>query len=411
MNPPAQLRTEPSPRPAPLGQRWPVLIGLAAAAWLVGCASGPPPSPAGGGAHLPAARPSPSIAAPNRDFDRDGPGLHPPPDLASVPDAQPRLETVRPGGPNKAYAVLGQPYTPLAGDPPLVERGLASWYGRKFHGRSTATGETYNMYAMTAAHKTMPLPSYARVRNPANGREVVVRVNDRGPFHSDRMIDLSYTAALKLGLLGGVAAVEIERITYEAIRTGSWRAPADPDTVLPVPAAARSDLRPLAETTADRNRNLPADPSAGRLADPSNDPIAEIARRYATGPAGLAGLAADSPATGPAAVRPPTQPPPPPQPSAQPLPVETTAAAQAAAKAAPGFWLQLGAFGQRDGAVGFQQRVAREAGWLAPLLAIFNERKLHRLQAGPYASRADASSAAARLRDTLQLVPAVVERR
>ena len=385
MNPPAQLRTEPSPRPAPLGQRWPVLIGLAAAAWLVGCASGPPPSPAGGGAHLPAARPSPSIAAPNRDFDRDGPGLHPPPDLASVPDAQPRLEAVRPGGPNKAYAVLGQSYTPLAGDPPLVERGLASWYGNKFHGRSTATGETYNMYAMTAAHKTMPLPSYARVRNPANGREVVVRVNDRGPFHSDRMIDLSYTAALKLGLLGGVAAVEIERITYEAIRTGSWRAPADP--------------------------------SAGRLADPSNDPsndpIAEIARRYATGPAGLAGLAADSPATGPAAVQPPPPPPPPPppQPSAQPLPVETTAAAQAAAQAAPGFWLQLGAFGQRDGAVGFQQRVAREAGWLAPLLAIFNERKLHRLQAGPYASRADASSAAARLRDTLQLVPAVVERR
>ena len=425
MTPPARPLTEPSPRPARPGQRWPRLIGLAALAalaWLAGCASGPPPGPAGGGAHLPAARPSPSIAAPNRDFDRDGPGLHPPPDLASVPDAQPRLEATRPGGPNKPYAVLGQAYTPLAGDPPLVERGLASWYGNKFHGRSTANGETYNMYAMTAAHKTMPLPSYARVRNPANGREVVVRVNDRGPFHADRMIDLSYTAALKLGVLGGVAAVEIERITYEAIRTGSWRVPAGLGTVLPVQAAARSDLRPLAETTADRNSNVPADPSAGRIADPSadppNDPIAEIARRYATapaGPAGLAGLAglarlaADSPATGPAAVRPPPQPPP--QPPAQPLPVETTAPARAAAKAAPGFWLQLGAFGHRDGAVGFQQRVAREAGWLAPLLTIFNERNLHRLQAGPYASRADASSAAARLRDTLQLVPAVVERR
>ena len=392
MTPPARLLTAPSPRPAPPGQRWPGLIGLAALAGLAGCASGPPPGPTGGGAHLPTARPSPSIAAPNRDFDRDGPGLHPPPDLDQVPDAQPRLEAVRPGGANKPYAVLGQPYTPLAGDPPLVERGLASWYGNKFHGRSTANGETYNMYAMTAAHKTMPLPSYARVRNPANGREVVVRVNDRGPFHSDRLIDLSYTAALKLGLLGGVAAVEIERITYEAIRTGSWRVPANP-------SAGRS-----------------ADPTADPPNDPSYDPIAEIARRYATAPvglAGLAGLAADTPATGLAAVRPPAQPTtqPPPLPSAQPLPVETAAAARAAAKAAPGFWLQLGAFGQRDGAVGFQQRVAREAGWLAPLLAIFNERKLHRLQAGPYASRADASSAAARLRDTLQLVPAVVERR
>ncbi|MBC7727606.1 MAG: septal ring lytic transglycosylase RlpA family protein [Microbacteriaceae bacterium] len=395
MTPPARLLTAPSPRPAPPGQRWLGLIGLAALAalaalaGLAGCTSGPPPGPTGGGVHLPAARPSPSIAAPHRsvDFDRDGPGLHPPPDLDQVPDAQPQLEAVRPGGPNKPYAVLGQPYTPLAGDPSVVERGLASWYGNKFHGRSTANGETYNMYAMTAAHKTMPLPSYARVRNPANGREVVVRVNDRGPFHADRLIDLSYTAALKLGVLGGVAAVEIERITYEAIRTGSWRVPANP-------LAGRS-----------------ADPTADPPNDPSYDPIAEIARRYATapaGPAGLAGLAADTPATGLAAVRPPAQPTA--QPSALPLPVETTAPARAAAKATPGFWLQLGAFGQRDGAVGFQQRVAREAGWLAPLLTIFNERHLHRLQAGPYASRADASAAAARLRDTLQLVPAMVER-
>jgi rare lipoprotein A (peptidoglycan hydrolase) len=127
---------------------------------------------------------------------------------------------LRQGGPNKPYAVLGQAYAPLQGDVPLVERGLASWYGRKFHGRSTASGETYNMYAMTAAHKTMPLPSYARVRNPANGREVIVRVNDRGPVPAGRVIDLSYTAALKLGVLGGVAPVEVERITHDDIRAG-----------------------------------------------------------------------------------------------------------------------------------------------------------------------------------------------
>ena len=391
MTTPDRCRPCPPSRPArlaPAAGRW-AAPALATLAWLAGCASGPatgpPVGPAGGGAHLPAARPAPSIAAPNRDFDRDGPGLHPPPDLALVPDAQPQLEAVRPGGPNKPYAVLGQPYTPLAGDPVLVERGLASWYGSKFHGRSTANGETYNMYAMTAAHKTMPLPSYARVRNPANGREVVVRVNDRGPFHASRVIDLSYTAALKLGVLGGVAPVEIERITYEAIRSGAWRAPADPGTVLLVQAAARSDLLVQAEPASDL----------------AADPIAEIARRYAAAPAGLAGSATEAQATSAVAAKAPTP----------PLPVETTAPAQAAAKAAPGFWLQLGAFGQRDGAVGFQQRVSREVGWLAPLLAIFNERNLHRLQAGPYASRADATQAANRLRDALRFLPPVVERR
>jgi rare lipoprotein A len=160
-----------------------------------------------------------------------------------VPDAEPRLETARTGGPNKPYEALGQAYVPQVGDPVVVERGLASWYGRKFHGRPTASGERYDMYAMSAAHRTMPLPSYARVRNPANGREVVVRVNDRGPFKSSRIIDLSYTAALKLGVLGGVASVEVERITQEAIRTGSWRRPAgDPALAAsPQPAAGTAD--------------------------------------------------------------------------------------------------------------------------------------------------------------------------
>jgi rare lipoprotein A len=111
----------------------------------------------------------------------------------------------------------------MTDDRPFRESGLASWYGRKFHDASTSSGEPYDMYAMTAAHKTLPLPSYVRVRNPANGREVVVRVNDRGPFVDGRVIDLSYTAALKLDLLRGVAPVEIERITNEDIRTGAWR--------------------------------------------------------------------------------------------------------------------------------------------------------------------------------------------
>jgi rare lipoprotein A len=111
----------------------------------------------------------------------------------------------------------------MTSDAPLREQGLASWYGRKFHGRPTSSGEPYDMFAMTAAHPTMPIPSYARVRNPANGREVVVRVNDRGPFVRGRVIDLSYTAALKLGLLAGVAPVVVERLTFDDIRNGRWQ--------------------------------------------------------------------------------------------------------------------------------------------------------------------------------------------
>ena len=297
----------------------------------------------------------------------------------------PQLEPVRDGGPNKPYEMLGQAYIPLRGDPVVLQRGLASWYGRKFHGRSTANGETYNMYAMTAAHRTMPLPSYARVRNPANGREVLVRVNDRGPFHSQRVIDLSYTAALKLGLLGGVGMVEIERITDAAIRTGAWRAPATlagPAGEPAAPAATTALLLPGA---------------AAGLAD---DPIAEIAQRNTAPTPRLSGRLAAAAGTPPQI-----------EPSSSALPPETSAQPKAAAKAAPGFWLQLGAFAQPDGAMNFQLRVARDAAWLAPLLTIFNERSLHRLQAGPYANRADALNAGERLRQALRLVPAVVERR
>jgi len=151
----------------------------------------------------------------------------PPPaaDLLRVPDAEARVEPLRSGGPNKPYEVFGRWYTPLAGDIAFSEGGLASWYGPGFHGRPTASGEPYDMYAMTAAHKTLPIPSYARVRNPANGREVVVRVNDRGPFVDGRIVDLSYTAALRLGLLAGVAPVQLVRITHDEIRAARTRLP------------------------------------------------------------------------------------------------------------------------------------------------------------------------------------------
>jgi len=180
--------------------------------------------------------------------ERDGPLPNPPAELARVPDAVPRLEAIRIGGPNKPYEVLGERYVPMTVDAAYADRGLASWYGRKFHGRQTASGEVYNMYAMTAAHPTLPIPSYARVRNPANGREIIVRVNDRGPFHKGRIIDLSYTAALKLDLLRGVAPVEVRRITYAEIRAGSWPRPANEPPPLFVPDTPPG--APQRETTA-----------------------------------------------------------------------------------------------------------------------------------------------------------------
>lgn len=166
---------------------------------------------------------SPITSAPvSSDPTVDGPPLSVPPGLAQVPNAVPRVEPLRAGGPNKPYEVAGRLYVPITSDQPLVERGGASWYGRKYHGRPTSSGEPYDMFAMTAAHPTMPIPSYARVTNPANGREVIVRVNDRGPFVPGRVIDLSYTAALKLDTLRAVTPVVVERLTHDAIRALRW---------------------------------------------------------------------------------------------------------------------------------------------------------------------------------------------
>ncbi len=277
--------------------------------------------------------------------EKDAAPAQPEVDVALVPDAEPKVEPIASGGPNKPYEIFGQTYTPEPVDRPLTERGIASWYGKKFHGRRTANGEVYNMYAMTAAHKTMPLPSYAVVRNPRNGKEVVVRVNDRGPFHAKRIIDLSYTAAMKLGITNGIAPVELERLTHQQIRTGSWR----------------KKEAPLAPTL------LAAAPQVGT---PQVD-TAEVAQ--------------DAP------------------PASEPLTPSTQAVAR------KGIWLQLGVFKRREGAQEFQRQISMEADWLAPLLTVFNEpQATYRLQAGPYETRSEALSALERIRETLRLVPVLV---
>lgn len=130
-----------------------------------------------------------------------------------IPDAVPRHEQRTRAGNPPTYVVMGKRYYVMQESTGYVERGIASWYGKKFHGRKTSNGETYNMYAMTAAHKTLPIPAYVQVTNLDNGKQVIVRINDRGPFHEGRIIDLSYTAAKKLDIVGhGTGRVEVRAI-------------------------------------------------------------------------------------------------------------------------------------------------------------------------------------------------------
>ncbi len=154
----------------------------------------------------------PATSKPGGYYLDDGPGPNPPANLDSVPEPTPKVEPIN-RFTSRPYVVLGRAYTPYTQLTPYKARGVASWYGKRYHGQKTSSGEVYDMYAMTAAHTILPLPSYARVTNVANGKSVVVRVNDRGPFHEDRLIDLSYIAAQRLGLLGrGSGMVEVEAI-------------------------------------------------------------------------------------------------------------------------------------------------------------------------------------------------------
>lgn len=145
----------------------------------------------------------------------DGPGADVPPNLDSIPDAVPKAEPLHRYA-NRTYSALGKSYTPLSQPGSYKERGIASWYGKKFHGQLTSVGEVYDMYGMTAAHPTLPIPSYARVTSVATGKSVVVRVNDRGPFLHGRIMDLSYAAAYKLGFTSsGSAEVDVESIAVD----------------------------------------------------------------------------------------------------------------------------------------------------------------------------------------------------
>jgi rare lipoprotein A len=174
----------------------------------------------------------------------DGPGADIPANLDSVPDAVPKAEPLHRYA-NREYVAQGTTYKPLLVSGSYKETGIASWYGKKFHGQRTSIGEVYDMYGMTAAHPTLPVPSYARVTNVETKKSVIVRINDRGPFLHERIIDLSYVAAYKLGIINnGSAKVEVESIATND--TGVTEASAAPEPITSTPLAPAPVVEPVA---------------------------------------------------------------------------------------------------------------------------------------------------------------------
>jgi rare lipoprotein A len=281
----------------------------------------------------------------------DGSGANPPANLESVPDAMPRSEPIN-RGTARPYVVMGKSYTPMTSLGPYKARGIATWYGRRYHGRQTASGEIYDMYAMTAAHTTLPIPSYARVTNLKNGKSVVVRINDRGPFVDGRIIDLSYTAAHRIGVIaGGNALVEVE-------------------TILPDGSGAAVAAAPR--------------PTAAPPASPESAPLA-------------AALEPEPPANE--------------LPAAEPPAIAAVSSPPAPARVdTGGIYLQLGAFGSRDNAENFLARMKVQIDWLASALHVFSGDGMFRVHAGPYPREAEARRDADRISQALGVRPFVLTR-
>lgn len=241
-----------------------LFLGLAPvlSALLLSACGSQPPKPVVERAETPAvAEATPKPAARKPPFKKgggyyldDGPGDDAPEDLEAIPDAVPRVEPLHRFA-NNPYSALGRDYVPMRELKPYRARGIASWYGRRYHGQKTSSGERYDMYAMTAAHPVLPIPSYARVTNPANGKSVVVRINDRGPFHAGRLIDLSFTAAWKLGYIdNGSTLVEVESILPGREAPVAQAKPADP--VARIAAEPEPAAKPLLETRDARGHYL-----------------------------------------------------------------------------------------------------------------------------------------------------------
>jgi peptidoglycan lytic transglycosylase len=291
-------------------------------------------------------------------------------DGSDIPDAVPRAEPLSRSGNPDSYAVRGKRYFTLKTSEGHVERGLASWYGRQFHGRKTSSGERYDMYAMTAAHKTLPLPTYVRVTNMENGRTAVVKVNDRGPFHGPRVIDLSYSAAKKLGVIEkGTAMVEVRAI--------------DPTR----PANAPGPFL-AAKATPKVNLNKPvAQPRPVSKAPPEPEPSPALA---AVAPVDVKGEAEQARALDSALAA---------AEHAKPA-VEAPLKAPPVAASAPaqGLYLQVGAFGDPSNAERLRKRLV--ANLKEPVRvhrAAAGEPSLYKVRIGPLGSEGEAKVISAKL--------------
>jgi rare lipoprotein A len=314
---------------------------------LAGCASGPAPSNSGvsAGADLPFL---PKAGSGRGGYYKDdGPGDNPPAGLYQTPDAQVRIEPYSRAA-SRPYVIFGKTYTPITDEQPFSQRGIGSWYGKKFHGLPTSLGEPYDMYKMTAAHPTLPLPSYVRLTSIASGKQVIVRVNDRGPFHADRIVDVSYTAALKLGLLArGSHELQLERLLASDIKH-----------MLALQAAGA------------------VEPAASQ---PVQAPPAPL-------PSGIEAMLLAFQAG------------------------EPSVADDLAPPAAGGsFYLQLGAFALLENAETVRSRMAPYIDRLGTL-EVVQAGALHRLYGGPFQQRLDAVRAASGLPAALGLKPLVVQR-
>ena len=286
----------------------------------------------------------------------DGPGEDIPDNLDQIPDAEPRLEPLHRFA-NRPYVVLGKSYVPDTSLRPLRQRGIGSWYGKKFHGQKTSIGEPYDMFSMTAAHPTLAIPSYVRVTRVSNGQSVIVRVTDRGPFHADRIIDLSYAAAYRLGYINnGSTEVEVETIVPDASGTTLTYAQVKPPT--PQPAA------PVVQNPAPEATGGP-------------DEIALLAARLA---------------------------------SAEDAPSPTPLQKEAQKELQKGVFLQLGAFASADNAESLRLHLLRELDWLTEGIEINGAGGVHRVHLGPYANRADAEKVAEKIRLALGYKPTFVTR-
>lgn len=330
-------------------------------------------------------------------YQDDGPGDAAPSNLEATPDAVPKDDPPLRSATNRTYVVFGKTYTPFTDNRPFTQRGTGSWYGRKFHGQKTSSGEPYDMYAMTAAHPTLPIPSYVRVTSVANGKSVVVRVNDRGPFHSDRIIDLSYTAALKLDYINqGSTLVEVTRLREgeRVLVAAGTPAPAPPPAVTavtaatpataPTAAASPAAALPAAAPAKPGAATTPASPKPAPT-NASGDSPAQSRSQSAS--------AATAPSDAPSQNAP--------EPATIALPTATQP---------DGVYLQIGAFGARENAESFRTRVSQQLAWLTETIFVVPGNNLHRLQVGPYRNRDEAGKIAERIRDTLQLKPVFVLR-